>query len=118
MTTNIVRKKGNFKLTVDQDGNATLSGSVGSLNFKGDSALSGLGAKIKNVSIMFSRREGNNVIYTAMYSFGGAANITISGNFDMEKLLKSCSGFLCHAVRAAKKKDAAYDMEMKRSIGY
>ncbi len=28
MTTKIVRKKGNFKLTVDQDGNGVLSGSA------------------------------------------------------------------------------------------
>lgn len=118
MTAKIVRKVGNFKLTVDQDGNATLSGSAGILTFKGDTALSSLGAKLKNVSIMFSHGEGNNVNYTAMYSFSGAANITLTGSFDIEELITSCSGLLCRAARALKGRNAAYEMELKKIMGY
>jgi hypothetical protein len=118
MTAKIVRKKGNFKLTVDKDGNATLSGSAGVLTFKGDSALSSLGAKIKNVSIMFSHGQGNNVNYTAMCSFSGAANITLTGSFDIEELILSCSGLLCRAARALKGRNAAYEMELKKIMGY
>ncbi len=118
LTTKIVREKGNFKLTVNQDGKATLSGSAGILTFSGDTALSGLGAKIKNVSIMFSHGDGNNVNYTAMYSFSGAANISLSGSFDIEELILSCSGFLCRAARALKGRNAAYEMELKKIMGY
>ncbi|PIE43432.1 MAG: hypothetical protein CSA50_04765 [Gammaproteobacteria bacterium] len=35
MTVKIMAKKGNAKLTADQNGNATLSGSVGILTFSG-----------------------------------------------------------------------------------
>lgn len=118
MTARIVRKKGNFKLTVDQNGNAMLSGSAGILTFKGDTALSSLGAKIKNVTIMFSHGEGNNVNYTAMYSFSGAANITLTGSFDIEELILSCSGLLCRAARALKGRNAAYEMELQKIMGY
>jgi hypothetical protein len=118
MTTKIVRKNGNFKLAVDQDGNATLSGSAGILTFKGDTALSSLGAKIKNVSISFSHGNGNNINYTAMYSFSAAANISVSGSFDIEELILSCSGLLCHAARALKGRNSTYEMELKKIMGY
>ncbi len=39
MTVKIMAKKGNAKLTVDQNGNATLSGSVGILTFSGTPVL-------------------------------------------------------------------------------
>jgi hypothetical protein len=118
VTTKIVRKNGSFNLTVDQDGNATLSGSAGILTFKGDTALSGLGAKVKNVSIMFSHGDGNKVTYTAMYSFSSAANIAVSGNLDIEELILSCSGLLCQAARALKGNHASYEMELKKIMEY
>lgn len=110
MTTKIMRSIGNFKLTVDQDGKAVLSGSVGILTFEGDTVLSRLGAKIKSVSISFSHQRGNNVNYVATYSFRGAANISVSGSFDIEELILRCSGLLCRAARAFK----GHEMELKR----
>jgi len=118
MTTKIVRTKGDFRLTVDQHGNARLSGSTGILTFEGDRALSSLGAKIQNVSIVFSHDDGNIVNYTAMYSFSSAANISVTGSFDIEELILSCSGFLCQAARALNGKNAAYEMELKNIMGY
>ena len=118
ITTKIVRGKGTFKLTVDKDGKAILSGSAGVLTFEGDTVLSTLGAKVKNVSISFSHGDNNKVNYMAMYSFSGAANITISGGFDLEELILSCSGLLCRAARAMKGRSAAYDSELKKIMGY
>lgn len=95
MTTKIIKSKGNFKITIDLNGNAVLSGSAGILTFKGGNALTGLGAKLKNASISFSRGDGDDIKYTAMFSFSGAANIHISGRFNIEELILSCSGLLC-----------------------
>ena len=118
VTTKIVRKKGNFKLTVDSQGNATLSGSVGMMTFKANSALEGLGAKVKNISISFSKGDDNDVKYTAMFSFIGIAAISVSGKFNIEELILSCSGLLCIAARALKVRHRAYDMELQKIMGY
>jgi len=118
VTTKIVRKKGNFKITVDSQGNATLSGSVGMMTFKANSALEGLGAKVKNISISFSKEEGNDIKYTGMFSFIGVASISVSGKFNIEELILSCSGLLCKAARALKGRHRAYDMELQKIMGY
>jgi len=118
VTTKIVRKKGNFKITVDAQGNATLSGSVGMMTFKANSALEGLGAKVKNISISFSKGEGNDIKYTGMFSFIGVASISVSGKFNIEELILSCSGLLCKAARALKGRHRAYDMELQKIMGY
>ncbi len=117
VTTKIIRKRGSFKLTVDGQGNATLSGSIGMLTFKANSALQGLGVKVKNVSISFSKGDGNDVEYTAMFSFVGVGVISVSGKFNIEELILSCSGFLCIAARALKGRHIAYDMELQRIMG-
>ncbi len=118
VTTKIVRSKGNFTLRVDKNGKATLSGSAGILTFKGDSALTDLGAKLKNASISFSKGDGDNIKYTAMFSFVGVASISITGLFNIEELILSCSGLLCIAARALKGSHHAYDMELQRVMGY
>jgi len=55
MTTKIVRSIGNFTLKVDKNGEATLIGTTGILVFSGTPALEAIGAKIKRVSIIFSK---------------------------------------------------------------
>ncbi len=118
VTTKIIRKKGNFKITVDGQGNATLSGSVGMMTFKANSALEGLGVKVKNISISFSKGDGNDVKYTAMFSFIGVSAISVSGKFNIEELILSCSGFLCIAARALKGRHRNYDMELQKIMGH
>jgi len=114
VTTKILRKKGKFKLTVDEQGNAILSGSMGMLTFKANSALEDLGVKIKNISISFSKGDDNDVRYTAMFIFIGITAISVSGKFNVEELILSCSGLLCIAARALKGRHAAYDMELQK----
>ena len=118
LTTKISTGTKNFKITVDQNGNAVLSGAAGSVTFKGEPALSSLGAKIKNISVSFSHGEEKRIKYTAMYSFGGAMDISLSGSFDIEKLLLACSGLLCRAARALKGNYSAYDMQLEKVMGY
>lgn len=118
VTSKIVRSKGDFKVTVDANGNATLSGSVGMLTFKADSVLSSLGAKVKNASIFFTKGEGSDVKYTATFKFVDIAAISVSGVFNIENLILSCSGLLCKAARALKGRNKAYDLELQRIMGH
>lgn len=85
--------------------------------FKGDSALQGLGAKVKSASITFTKGNDDNIKYTAFFNFVGVAGISVSGAFNIEELILSCSGLLCRAARALKGRHAAYDMELKRIMG-
>ncbi len=117
LTTKILREKGPFKLTVDQDGNARLSGKVGIVNFSASDTLDEIGANIKSVSVRFANGEGGRVKYTAIIDIK-AAKIAISGSFDFEKLVTSCSGILCRAAKALKGRHHAYDMELQRIMGY
>ncbi len=118
VTTKIVRSKGNYKLTVDEKGTVSLSGSVGMLTFKGDSALQDLGAKLKNASISFTKGDSNNIKYTATFNFISAASISVSGSFDIEELILSCSGLLCRAAKALKGRHAAYEAQLQKIMGH
>ena len=118
VTTKIIRSKGSFKLTVDPSGNATLSGGVGMLTYRADSALSGLGAQVKSVSVSFSKGDGDDIKYHATFQFVGVASISVVGFFNVEKLILSCSGLLCIAARALNGRHAAYEMELKRIMGH
>ena len=117
LTTKIVKEKGSFKLSVDQEGNARLSGKLGMVNFSGSETLDKIGANIKSVSVNFSNGEGGKITYTAMVDIK-SAKLAISGSFDIEELILSCSGFLCRAARAMKGRHTAYDMELQRIMGY
>lgn len=118
MTVNIVRKKGNFKLTVNQNGKVKLHGSAGTLAFNGGRALEGLGVKVKTISIFFTQGEGDNIDYIGSCSLvGGAGSISLSGSFNIETLITSCSGLLCKAARLMKGRNRDYETELKRIMG-
>jgi len=118
MTTKIIRKKGNFKISIDQNGKVMLHGSAGVFAFNGGTALEGLGAKIKMASIIFTKGKGNNVNFKATFSFvGGVGAISIIGSFDFEKLITYCSGLLCQAARLLKKRNIEQDKALKRIMG-
>ena len=116
MTTKIMAKKGNAMLTVDQDGNATLSGSAGILTFSGNPVLNKIGVKIKRVSVSFTNEEGRNIRYSATFNLE-IVSMVVSGEFDLEALITSCSGLLCIAARALKGRSQAYEMELQRIMG-
>ncbi len=117
LTTKIVMSKGGYKLTVDQNGDARLTGKFGVVTFSGDDALDKLGINIKFISVSFSAGSSGNVKYTAMIDIK-SAKIAFTGSFNIEKLITSCSGILCKAARALKGRHHAYDMELQRIMGY
>jgi len=117
MTVKIMAKKGSAKLAVDQNGNATLSGSAGILTFSGTPALEKVGAKIKRVSISFNNKDGMNIGYAATFDLE-YMKLSVLGNFDLEELITSCSGILCKAARALKGRHHAYEMELQKIMGH
>ncbi len=112
MTARIVAKKGSAKLTIDQNGKAVLSNSAGMVVFSGGPVLKKIGAKVKRVNIMFSNEDGMNIGYNATFDLE-VGKVIVSGKFDLEELILSCSGLLCKAARAMKGRNLAYEKELK-----
>lgn len=100
VTKGLVTGTKNFKVKINEDGKVKVYGSAGVVTFNGDSALQGLGAKLKAASITFREGEGEEVVYDASYHFYGAGSITLSGSFDPFELIQACSGWLCRAAKA------------------
>lgn len=117
MTVKILAQKGSAKLTVDQNGKATLSGSAGRLTFSGAPVLDKLGVKIKRASISFNNMDKMKIGYTATFDLE-YIKLSVFGNFDLDELITSCSGLLCRAARAIKGRHRAYDMALRKVMGY
>lgn len=116
LTAKIVASKGSAKITIDENGKAVLSNSAGMVIFNGDPALKQIGAKVKRVNILFSNQDGMNIGYKASFDLG-IGKVSVSGSFDLEKLILSCSGILCKAARALKDRNSSYDRELERIMG-
>ena len=116
LTTKIVRQSGNFKLSVDQNGQVTLSGSAGALTYSGNPALQTIGTKFKRVSVAFSNGEGGIVNYKASFSLA-VFSLSVSGSFDIEELITSCSGLLCKAANLLRQRNSAQEQELQRIMG-
>lgn len=117
LTAKIVATKGPFKLTVDADGKGTLSSTAGNVTFSGSPVLDKAGANIKMVSVTFSPAEGREVKYHATFDLK-VAKLSVSGGFDLEELITSCSGLLCKAAKAMKGRHQAYELELQRIMGH
>ena len=113
MTVKIMAQKGNIKLTVDQNGDAVLSGSAGILTYSGKPVLEKIGAKIKRVSVSFDNKDDMKIGYTATFDLE-YIKLSVFGDFDLDALITSCSGLLCQAARALKSREKAYDNELQR----
>lgn len=116
LTTKIMAEKGKAKLVVDQNGQATLTGTAGSLTFSGTPVLSKIGVKIKRVTVNFENKGAMKVGYSATFNLE-VISLTVMGDFNLEDLITSCSGLLCRAARALKGRHKAYDMELQRIMG-
>ena len=116
LTTKIMVKKGAIKLTIDQNGNARLSGTAGAITFSGNPVLDKIGTKIKRISVNFNNKDNMNVGYTATIDLK-LLSMTVVGQFNIEDLLTSCSGLLCKAARALKGRHRAYDLELQKIMG-
>jgi len=116
LTAKIVRQKGSFKMIVDQDGNARLSSQAGIVNFSAADTLDSIGVNIKSVSVNFSNDKERKIKYTAIIDIK-VAKIAVSGSFDIEALITSCSGVLCRAAKSLKERHNAYEVELKNIMG-
>lgn len=118
MTAKIVREVGAFKLTVDQDGNAELTGKAGIVRFTGDPTLQKMGIAINRMTVNFSGDENGDVTYTAGVGVRNGVVMAVHGTFNIVDLITSCSGLLCRAARLLKGRSPAADMELQRVMGY
>lgn len=116
LTVKIMAQKGSARLTVDQDGKATLSGTAGIFTFSGTPVLEKIGVKVKRVSVNFNNEDGKKIGYSATFSLE-VISMTVIGEFDLEALITSCSGLLCQAARALKGRNQAYEMELQQIMG-
>ncbi len=110
----ILKKKGVAKITVDQNGKVTLTGSGKLLTFSGDPALEKMGIKVKRMTINLSNLDGMNVGYTASISGPYGVSLSLSGSFNLERLIMACTGLLCSAARALKNRDK----QLQEAMGY
>jgi hypothetical protein len=117
LTEKIIAQKGSAKLSVNQDGKATLSGSAGNLTFSGTPVLENIGAKIKRVSVSFNNKDERNIGYTATFDLT-YIKLSVSGKFNLEDLVTSCSGWLCQAARALKGRNHPHDLKLQKIMGY
>lgn len=116
LTASILAQKGTAKLTVSSDGTAILSNSVGIITFSGNPALKQIGTKIKFLSVGFENRDGMDIQYKAGVKVG-LGTISVSGTFNLEKLITSCSGLLCNAARALKNQRSERDRALEEIMG-
>ncbi|CAA0118124.1 Uncharacterised protein [BD1-7 clade bacterium] len=99
LTSEIMLEKGGAKLTVDNQGNASLSAEAGVVTFSGKPVLEQVGVKVKRISADFTNEEGMGNGYTVTADLA-IISISTAGSFDLEELITSCSGFLCRAAKA------------------
>lgn len=116
LTTKIMAEKGRFKLVVDQNGHATLSGNAGVLTFSGKPTLEKIGVKIKRISVNFENKGKMKVGYSITINLA-VISLTVNGDFDLAELIISCSGLLCIAARALKGRHKMYEMELQKIMG-
>ncbi len=101
ITTRFLKDAGTFRITIDSEGRASISGSAGSFTYTATEALQSVGVRVKAVRIEFStdgeeRLDYSGTIQTAIFA------IAIHGSFDPTRLILACSGLLCNAARALK----------------
>ncbi|WP_374327381.1 hypothetical protein [Azonexus sp.] len=118
LTTKIVRDVGAFRLTVDQDGNAELTGRAGVVRLSGTPALEKIGVAMRRLTVNFTGYENGDIHYTAGVGVKGGGMLTVSGSFNIVKLITACSGLVCRAARHIKGQRPAADLELQRAMGY
>ena len=118
LTAKIIRSKGSFRLAVDTNGNATISGKAGILRFSGKPALESIGVALKRVNVNFSNEGEGRIRYLASFDILKSASISVAGSFDIEKLITSCSGLLCQAARLLKGANQTNEAQLQRVMGY
>ena len=115
LTTSLIKDVGSFTLSVDNKGNASLSGRAGTVKFSVSEEIKEYGLRFKYASVMFSGNRDGVIVYKA--SVGIGAEIIVSGVLDVEKLILNCSGLLCIAARAMRNRAKMIDKTINASLG-
>lgn len=117
VTSSLIREAGNVRLTVDQNGNASLSGKAGSTRFSASEATKQLGIAVRRVTVMMSVDDDGNLRYNASFDFP-VASVTVRGSIDVEALILACSGLLCRAARLINGRSVQRDRQLQEAMGY
>lgn len=88
----------------------------GIITFSGNPVLKQIGTKITFLSVGFENRDGMDIQYKAGVKVG-LGTISVSGTFNLEKLITSCSGLLCNAARALKNQRSERDRALEEIMG-
>lgn len=116
LTTSIMLDAGFIKLTVDDKGNALLSGKAGVVTFSGQDVINELGMQVKRVSVSFKNEGDGQVSYTATLNLG-LISTSVKGSFNVEDLITQCSGLLCIAARQLKNRPAYIERKLAEAMG-
>ncbi|USD67898.1 hypothetical protein [Vibrio sp. SCSIO 43136] len=116
LTSAILLEVGSASLTVDDQGNAILSGKVGIVTFNGKDAIDEIGVQVKRLSVKFSNEGQGVTSYKATMSFVGMG-LSVTGSFNVEELILSCSGLLCIAARKLKNRPKYIEDQLSKAIG-
>ena len=116
LTSNILMNSRNATLTIDQEGQVSLSSSLGILVFNGDSAINSMGIAFKRVKVIFSNSTGMNVGYSVNVSLF-SVSFGFRGSIDLKKLMTACSGLLCRAARLLSSRRDQLDSELLQAMG-
>lgn len=116
ITTALVREVGPITLTVNEDGQATLSGNAGRVSFVARDTLREIGVNAGVFRAMMSVNEAGDLQFNARVQVG-LASVAASGSIDVEKLITTCSGILCRAARALQGRPAQVDRQLQEALG-
>lgn len=114
LTTALVKDKGPFSLSVDNKGNASISGKAGIVKFSVAEEVREYGINFNYVSVMLSGNKDGIVHYRG--TFKSFVEVSINGFIDVEQLILHCSGLLCIAARALKNRYKMIDKSIADSL--
>lgn len=99
LVTSLSKSAGSFTLSLDQNGEVSVSGSGGNAAFTlTPDQRDKIGWDVKWVSVRFSATEGDLFSYSVSGKIG-ALNLSFSGIVDFDTLIMKCTGLLCQAAR-------------------
>lgn len=116
VTVKLLREIGPLELSVDQNGNAALSGSAGKVTFSANSVIQELGVSARRIGISMSVDEEGSLNYRGRFLIG-AITVSVAGTIDVEALILACSGLLCKAARALKRRTSATERQLEKALG-
>lgn len=116
LTTALVREAGPLSLSVNEKGEATLTGNAGRVSFSGKDTLREIGVNAGVFRAMLAVDEEGGLRFNASIRVG-FASVAASGSIDVEKLITACSGVLCKAARALQGRPSHVDRQLQEALG-